>query len=148
MKNVKIMTAVALTFLISMSFASNKVVKSKLGDIELTNQKDGGSVVCTAGFNDELKILKESETAVLVKGKCGPGWVEKTKIEYVAQGPGDKSITMDNIGVQAWIDNPSAIFVLEGNDIDFEGVDINRNFKEYLTYTMDREQTEIRNGEN
>ena len=120
MKTVKLMTAAALTLMVTASFASTKVVKSKLGDIELTNQKDGGSVVCTAGFNDELKILNESETAVFVKGKCGPGWVEKSKIEYVAQGPGDKSITMENIGVQAWIDNPSAIFVLEGNDIDFD----------------------------
>ena len=148
MKTLKLLTAVALTFMVTASFASKNVVKSKLGDIELTNQKDGGSVVCTAGFNDELKILKESDSAVFVKGKCGPGWVEKSKIEYVAQGPGDKSFIMDSVGVQAWIDNPSAIFVLEGNDIDFDGVSIDRDFKEYLTYTMDREQTEIRNGEN
>ena len=44
MKTVKFMTAVALMFMVTASFASNKVVKSKLGDIELTNQKDGGSV--------------------------------------------------------------------------------------------------------
>ena len=31
---------------------------------------------------------------------------------------------------------------------DFEGVTIDRDFKEYLTYTIDREQTEMHNGEN
>jgi hypothetical protein len=31
---------------------------------------------------------------------------------------------------------------------DFDIAQIDRDFKEYLTYTMDREQTEIRNGEN
>ena len=37
---------------------------------------------------------------------------------------------------------------LADNIEDFEGVDINRDFKEYLTYTMDRENIEMRNGEN
>lgn len=147
MKRIKFALFVALTLTVSASFAS-KVVKSKLGDIDLTSEKDGGSVVCTAGFNDQFAILKESDTKVFVKGSCGNGWVEKSKIEYIAQGPGDKSITMDSVGVQAWIDNPSAIFVLEGTDIDFDGVNIDRDFKEYLTYTMDREKIEMRNGEN
>lgn len=147
MKSIKLMMAVALTLMVTTSFAA-KVVKSKRGDIDVTSQKDGGSVVCTAGFNDELTILRETETNVLVKGKCGQGWVDKTKIEYVAKGPGDKSMVLDSVGIEAWIDNPSAIFVLENNGIDFEGVEINRDFREYLTYTMDREQTEMRNGEN
>lgn len=147
MKTLKLMMAVALTLMVTTSFAA-KVVKSKRGDIDVTSQKDGGSVVCTAGFNDELTILRETETNVLVKGKCGQGWVDKTKIEYVAKGPGDKSMVLDSVGIEAWIDNPSAIFVLENNGIDFEGVEINRDFREYLTYTMDREQTEMRNGEN
>ena len=147
MKRIKIALFVALTLTATTSFAA-RTVKSKLGDLDLTSEKDGGSVVCTAGFNDEFAILKESETKVFVKGNCGKGWVDKSKIEYVAQGPGDKSFTMDNVGVQAWIDNPSAIFVLEGTDIDFDGVNIDRDFKEYLTYTMDREKIEMRNVEN
>ena len=38
-----------------------------------------------------------------------------------------------------WLDNPSAVFVLENDDIDFDGVNIDRDFKEYLQHTMDRE---------
>ena len=147
MKTIKLMMTVAFSLMVTTSFAA-KVVKSKLGDIDVTSQKDGGSVVCTAGFNDELTILRETESNVLVKGKCGQGWVEKSKIEIVAKGSGDKSMVLDSVGIEAWIDNPSAIFVLENNGVDFEGVDINRDFREYLTYTMDREQTEMRNGEN
>ena len=147
MKTIKLMMTVAFSLMVTTSFAA-KVVKSKLGDIDVTSQKEGGSVVCTAGFNDELTILRETESNVLVKGKCGQGWVEKSKIEIVAKGPGDKSMVLDSVGIEAWIDNPSAIFVLENNGVDFEGVDINRDFREYLTYTMDREQTEMRNGEN
>ena len=41
-----------------------------------------------------------------------------------------------------------AIIVFEHPDIDDDEVKMDRDFKEYLTYTIDREQTERRNGEN
>ena len=107
----------------------------------------GGAVVCTAHFNDELTILKDSDTEVLVKGSCG-GWVAKSKLEYVAQGPRDNTITIENFDIQAWIDNQSVFDVHIDNVEDFEGGTIDRDFREYLTYTIDREQTEMHNGEN
>jgi hypothetical protein len=55
---------------------------------------------------------------------------------------------MSEFNVQAWIDNPTGIFVLDDDVTDFEGVTIDRDFREYLTYTIDREQTEMHNGEN
>ena len=147
MKSVKVMLFVMLAVLVSTSFAARKV-KSKLGDIDVTAQKGGGAVVCTARFEDELTILKDADTEVLVKGSCGQGWVAKSKIEYVAQGPGDKTITIDEYNIQNWIDNLS-VFDVHVDDIeDFEGVTIDRDFREYLTYTIDREQTEMHNGEN
>ena len=147
MKTLKFITAVMLAFMVTTSFAA-RIVKSKLGDIEVTNAKDGGKVFCTAEFNDELTIVKEAETKVLVKGQCGQGWVDKDKVVYVVKRPGDKSITLDEQVLVDWTDNPSAIIVFEHPDIDDDDVKMDRDFKEYLTYTMDREQTEIRNGEN
>ena len=147
MKSVKIMLFVMLAVLVSTSFAARKV-KSKLGDIDVTAQKGGGAVVCTAHFNDELTILKDGETEVLVKGPCGQGWVQKSKIEYVAQAAGDKSMKLDQVDVVGWLDNPSAVFVLENDDLDLDGVNIDRDFKEYLQHTMDREQMEMHNNEN
>ncbi|MCQ2107302.1 MAG: hypothetical protein MJZ05_00895 [Fibrobacter sp.] len=139
---------IALVLMVGVSFGAGKKVKSKLGDIDLTKEKDGGAVVCTAGFNDELTIVKDGETEVLVKGNCGQGWVQKSKIEYVAQLAGDKSMKLEGVDVVGWLDNPSAVFVLENDDLDFDGVNIDRDFKEYLQHTMDREQTEMRNNEN
>lgn len=139
---------IALAMMVGMSFAAGKKVKSKLGDIDLTKEKDGGAVVCTAGFNDELTIVKDGETEVLVKGSCGQGWVPKSKIEYVAQLAGDKSMKLEGVDVVGWLDNPSAVFVLENDDLDFDGVNIDRDFKEYLQHTMDREQMEMHNNEN
>lgn len=146
MKTVKFITAIMLAFMVTSSFAA-KNVKSKLGDIELTNYKDGGSVVCTASFNDELKLVKETETAVLVKGTCGMGWVDKSKVEYVAKAE-NKTIIFDELPLYGWSDLPTATGIIIDDVEDFEVAQIDRDFLEYLTYTMDREQTEMRNGEN
>ena len=146
MKTLKFITAVMLAFMVTTSFAA-RIVKSKLGDIEVTNAKDGGEVVCTAEFNDELTIVKEAETKVLVKGRCGMGWVDKSKVEYVAKVQ-DKVIIFDEIPLLDWHDNPMGTGILIDDIEDFDIAQIDRDFKEYLTYTMDREQTEIRNGEN
>ena len=146
MKTLKFITAVMLAFMVTTSFAA-RIVKSKLGDIEVTNAKDGGKVFCTAEFNDELTIVKEAETKVLVKGRCGMGWVDKSKVEYVAKAQ-DKVIIFDEIPLLDWHDNPMGTGILIDDIEDFDIAQIDRNFKEYLTYTMDREQTEIRNGEN
>ena len=145
MKTVKFITAIMLAFMVTASFAAQDVVKSKLGDIELT--KDNGETVCTAGFNDELKILKNAETKVLVKGKCGQGWVEKFKVEYIAKAK-DNNIILGEYKLPGWTDLPTATGILYDDVNDVAETIINRNFEEYLTYTMDREQTEIRNGEN
>ncbi len=147
MKNVKITALVAIAFMVSTSFGA-EFVKSKRGDVEVTSEKEGGRVICTAGFNDELTILKNSDTAVLVKGKCGQGWVAKSKLEYVAKGPGDKSMVLDDIGIWAPADNPLIASVFYDDVYDFEKVEIDRDFREYLAYTMDREQMEMKNGEN
>ncbi len=146
MKNFKIMAAVMLALMVTTSFAA-RTVKSKLGDIDVTNAKDGGEVVCTAEFNDELTIVKEAETKVLIKGRCGMGWVDKSKVEYVAKAQ-DKVIIFDEIPLLDWPDNPMGTGILINDIEDFDIAQIDRDFKEYLTYTMDREQTEIRNGEN
>ena len=147
-KDMKKVLLIALALMVSFSFAAGKKVKSKLGDVDLTKEKNGGAVVCTAGFNDELTVLKEGDTEVLVKGACGQGWVPKSKVEYVAQKAGDKSMKLEDVDIVGWLDNPSAVFVLENDDIDFDGVNIDRDFKEYLQHTMDRETIEMSNGEN
>ena len=102
--------AMTLALMVAAAFAAPNKVKSKLGDVELTKEKGGGSVVCTAGFNDELTIVKDGDTDVLVKGSCGQGWVPKSKVEYVAALAGDKSMKLDGVDVVGWLDNPSAVF--------------------------------------
>lgn len=146
MKTLKLTAFLVLAVLITMSCAS-RMVKSKRGDLDLLASRSGDKVLCIAHFNDILTLIKEVEADALVKGDC-KGWVAKSKIEYVAKKAADRTIDIDNFDITAWTDNQSGVFVLENNIEDFDGVTIDRDFREYLTYTMDREQTEMRNGEN
>lgn len=149
MNTIKLTTTIAFALLVATSFAANgKMVKSKKGNVELMEFKNGGSVICTADFNDELKLLKEDGAEALVKGACGTGWVTKSKIEYVAKGPGDKSLTVQPVEIGGWVDNPTLIDFTLDDISDVAVVDINRDFKEYLVHTLDREQLEMSNGEN
>lgn len=146
MKTFKFTMILVLAMMVTVSFAS-RMVKSKMGDLELTAKRGGDKVLCTAGFNDELVLIKEVDADALVKGDC-KGWVAKSKIEYVAKKAVDKTINIDNFDITAWIDNNNLYNVFDDHVEDFDGVTIDRDFREYLTYTMDREQTEMRNGEN
>lgn len=146
MKTLKTTLFFALALMVSLSFAS-KMVKSKFGDLDIMTAQGSSKVLCTMGFNAELALLREAETEALVKGDC-TGWVQKSKIEYVAQAAGDNNIKIHDVEIDGWIDNLSTVGILEDNIEDFEGVEINRDFREYLTYTIDREQTEMRYGEN
>ena len=148
MKRKTFTMVIAVAMLASSAIAAGKLVKSKQGNLDLTAQRGGGGVVCTAGFYDELKIVREADAEVLVKGACGQGWVDKSKVVYVAAKPGDNSYTFDKVNVQAWIDNRSLVGIISDNYEDFDGVTIDRDFKEYLVHTMDREQMEMSRGEN
>ena len=146
--NMKKTLFLLLATMVAVSFAAPSKVKSKRGDVDLTKEQGGGNVVCTAGFNDEMTILKDGGEAVLVKASCGQGWVPKSAVEYVVAAAGDKSMQLEGVDVIGWLDNPSAVFVLENDISDFDGVTIDRDFKEYLQHTMDRESMEMRNNEN
>ncbi len=148
MKRSTLTMVVAIAMFASSAIAASNLVKSKRGDLELTAQRGGGEIVCTVGFYDELKIVRDADAEVLVKGACGQGWVDKSKIEYVAAKPGDNSYTFDKVNVQAWIDNRSLVGIISDNYEDFDGVKIDRDFKEYLQQTLDREQMEMSRGEN
>ena len=57
-------------------------------------------------------------------------------------------MTFDAVGVLGWADNRELIDIFAGYVNETPEVEIDRDFREYLTYTMDREQLEMQNGEN
>ena len=129
-------------------FAGTSLVKSKKGSIDLAKSESGSGVVCTAPFSEEMKLLNKKADHALVKAECGQGWVAVKDLETVVAGPGDKSMKLEDVDIVGWLDDPNAVFVLDNNVMDFEGITLNRNFKEYLEQTMDREKVERTNNDN
>ena len=150
LQGVRIMlkNAILLTLAVAVSSSFAQQVKSKRGPINLTKSQGGGGVTCTAPFGEELNLLKREGDYSLVKAGCGQGWVLSSSLEKVAKLQGDKSMNIDDYDIVGWMDDPSAVFVLDDNTEDVDGVDLNRNFRELLSHTMDRERIEMRNGEN
>jgi hypothetical protein len=145
MKNIFL---VLLVLAVAAAFAQTNKVKSKRGDLNLTNAAGGSQVVCSASFNDEMTIIKQQDSYTLVKSSCGQGWVSNGDVERVQKGPGDKGMNLDAVDITGWMDNPSAVFVLDQDAASMTGINIDRNFNDYLKNTVDREQTEMRNQEN
>jgi len=145
-------TLVVTLLLAAVVFAapSSNKVKSKMGNLDVMKAQGGSDATCTADFNDEMTIVKRESEYTLVKStkaNC-QGWVKNTDVEYVAQSATDKSMKLEGVDVVGWLDNPSAVFVLENDAADFGDVNINRDFREYLQQTEDREKLETKNQEN
>tara|TARA_B110000483_G_scaffold181_1_gene174 strand:- start:97 stop:528 length:432 start_codon:yes stop_codon:yes gene_type:complete len=132
----------------AISIASARSVTSKRGPVMITKSEGGGGDVCSVPFGEEMSIIKDNSGHVMVSAGCGKGWIGKGAISYVAAKAGDKSMNIDDVDIVGWLDNPSAVFVLDNNTEDIDGIELDRNFNEYLNQTVDRERTEMGNQEN
>ncbi|MCL2261193.1 MAG: hypothetical protein FWC15_07565 [Fibromonadales bacterium] len=98
----------------SSSPKKNDKVKSKKGDIMLMRTEGGSSAICQAKSNEELTIVKMYDKHILVRSSCGQGFVNNSDVEVVLQSSGDKGKNIESVDVVGWMDNPSAVFLLEG----------------------------------
>lgn len=142
------LTNVMIAALLTVTAVQAKSVKSKRGALEIRKAQTGADIECSVSFGEEMNVVKEDGVYVLVKSSGCQGWLDKSSVEYVAQVAGDQDMNLDNIDIVGWMDDPSAVFVLDNNVDDADGVNMDRNFNEMLTHTLDRERTEFSNGEN
>jgi tetratricopeptide (TPR) repeat protein len=90
-------------------FTGGNIVRSKRGDINLVRTAGGSEVVCTAGSDDEMKIVAQQNTHTLVISYCGQGWVNNADVEKVLHG------TLEAADVKGFMD-PSGIICILGAD--------------------------------
>ena len=75
----KIMFCVIALTAVAVLAAPGKV-KSKRGDVDLTKDKDGGSVVCSASFND---LSSQHPIPLALKfEKCARNRIESTNLAF------------------------------------------------------------------
>ena len=123
-------------------------VTSKQGGVELRRTQEG-AVICTAPFGEEMQVLRQEADQALVKALCAKGWVPLDQLQKVAAPVGDRTVRGEEVVVTGSSDNPFLTDVNGGWNLgDVPEITITRDFKDFLTHTVDRESQERAHGEN
>lgn len=143
----------ALLVLILASWAVSKEVstivnriKSGGASVYKSEQDDDKSVDIGAG--DEVTILKQGKSRSLIKTQGNiKGWVENGSLERVKITSGG-SHNLKDVEVVGWLDNPSAVYILDNTNPDLNALPIDRNFMNEIVEKKDREEVERSYDEN
>lgn len=152
----KIVTFLVLT-LVAFSFSKDKgktetttVTRIKSGGAAVykSEQSDEGEKVMDLGTGDEITILKQGKARSMIKTSGSiKGWVENSTIEKVKITSGGAH-NLKDVEVVGWLDNPSAVYILDNTNPDQNALPLDRNFKDEIVEKKDREEVERTYDEN
>ena len=141
------------TFLV-LALATWGVAKAKTETSIVTRIKSGGAAVYKTeqgeesdklvdlGTGDEVTILKQGKGRSLVKTSGNiKGWVDNGTVERVKITSGGTH-NLKDVEVVGWLDNPSAVYILDNTNPDLNALPIDRNFNNEIVEKKDREEVE------
>jgi hypothetical protein len=148
MRSPKLLSILVLCTLGAANSFAAKTVQSKQGDLDLVSAPNSKQIVCTVAFSEQIELLKQQELWSLLSAKACNGWAENKRLVATVKAA-DVEYDFENQIVQQWMSNQNLEMILEMEKLKDDGIiTIDRNFKEYLQYTMDRESTERMHSEN
>ncbi|MDQ2999791.1 MAG: hypothetical protein M3Y08_00815 [Fibrobacterota bacterium] len=148
----KIITFLFLA-LATFSFAASKSesvtrIKSGGAAIYKSEASDESDKVADIGTGDEVSILKQGKARSLVKTAGAiKGWVDNGTLEKVKISSGGAH-NLKDVEVVGWLDNPSAVYILDNTNPDLNALPIDRNFNNEIVEKKDREEVERTYDEN
>lgn len=123
-------------------------IKSGGAAIYKTEAADEGDKIADIGTGDEVVILKQSKARSLIKTSGNiKGWVDNSTIEKVKITSGGQH-NLKDVEVVGWLDNPSAVYILDNTNPDLNALPIDRNFNNEIVEKKDREEVERSYDEN
>jgi hypothetical protein len=123
-------------------------VKSGGAAVYKTEQGDEGDKLVDIGGGDQVSLLKEGKGRSLIKTSGGiRGWVDNSTIEKVKISSGG-SHNLKDVEVVGWLDNPSAVYILDNTNPDLNALPIDRDFNKEIVEVKDRESVERTYDEN
>lgn len=148
-----------IAFLV-LALATFAVAKSKTETTTVTRIKSGGAAIYKSeasdegdkiadiGTGDEVTILKQGKARSLIKTAGSiKGWVDNATVEKVKITNGG-SHSLKDVEVVGWLDNPSAVYILDNSNPDLNALPIDRNFNNEIVEKKDREEVERAYDEN
>ena len=141
-------------------FGGAAFAKSKTESVEVTRIKsngatlfklessDAGDKVADLSAGEEVQMLKEGKARSLVKtGGNVKGWVDNSNIEKVKITSGGTH-NLKDVEVVGWLDNPSAVYILDNSNPDVNALPLDRSFSNEIVEKKDREEVERTYDEN
>ncbi len=114
------------------------IYKSKTGDAS-RGALSAGTIVMQ---------VKKGKNRTRVKTPDGKkGWVVNSDMVYTKSSKGD-AYTLDEVDITGWLDNPSAVYILDGSGDASSDLPLTRNFEDEIFEGQDRERIERGNDEN
>jgi hypothetical protein len=124
--------------------SSTQVTRVKSGGAPLykTELADEGDKRMDLNGGDEVTLLKESKSRSLIKTSGNvKGWVDNSHLERVKIS-GGATHSLKDVEVVGWLDNPSAVYILDNTNPDLNALPIDRSFAGEIMEKKDREEVE------
>lgn len=117
-------------------------IKSGGASVYKTEAGEDGDKLVDLGTGDEVTILKQGKGRSLIKTSGSiKGWVDNNTVEKVKITSGG-SHNLKDVEVVGWLDNPSAVYILDNTNPDLNALPIDRNFNNEIIEKRDREEVE------
>jgi len=140
------------------AMTSAKAASKPESNNEAIQIKDGGAVIYRAelsGDSDkvgdaasgaEVQLFKQGKERSLVKVGDTRGWVDNSALERLKSATTTRNLK--DIEVQGWLDNPSAVYILDNSNPDIGTLPLDRSFSSDIVEKKDRENIERTYDEN
>ncbi len=123
-------------------------IKSGGAAVYKNEQSEEAEKVMDLGAGDEISILKQGKARSLIKTTGSiKGWVDNGTVERVKVTSGGTH-NLKDVEVVGWLDNPSAVYILDNTNPDLNALPIDRNFSNEIVEKKDREEVERTYDEN
>lgn len=117
-------------------------IKSGGATVYKTEQGEESDKLVDLGTGDEITILKQGKARSMIKtSQSIKGWVDNSTVEKVKITSGG-SHNLKDVEVVGWLDNPSAVYILDNTNPDLNALPIDRNFNNEIVEKKDREEVE------
>lgn len=129
---------------------TSTVIRIKTGGATLykAEASDEGDKLADIGAGEEVTLLKQSKARSLIKtGGAIKGWVDNGTLEKVKVSSGGAH-NLKDVEVVGWLDNPSAVYILDNSNPDLNALPLDRNFANEIVEKKDREEVERTYDEN
>jgi hypothetical protein len=123
-------------------------VKSGGADLYKTEQAEESEKVMEVAAGEEVRLIKEGKARSLIKtGGSVRGWVDNETLTRVKIS-GGATHNLKDVEVVGWLDNPSAVYILDNTNPDHNALPLDRSFASEIVEKKDREEVERSYDEN